>query len=121
LGSGKKTRTFAILREIYGEEIDKIKFENRIISFQNSSKTKSIEITTCSSKYHIELNPSEVGNDDRFIVQEIIKDIASLQTIESKKVDFKSKFIYYLFIIYLLSIYYLFIIYLLSIYYLFII
>lgn len=28
------------------------------------------------SNYHVELNPSDVGNNDRYVVQEIIKELA---------------------------------------------
>ena len=30
-------------------------------------------MTTSSSNYHVEMNPSDVGNNDRYVVQEIIK------------------------------------------------
>jgi hypothetical protein len=35
-----------------------------------------VELTTISSAYHLELNPSDVGYNDRYVVQEIIKDMA---------------------------------------------
>jgi DNA polymerase III delta prime subunit len=28
------------------------------------------------SNYHVELNPSDVGNNDRYVVQEVIKELA---------------------------------------------
>ena len=37
-----------------------------------SSKIE-VELTTVSSNYHVEMNPSDVGNRDRHIVQEVIK------------------------------------------------
>ncbi len=43
-------------------------------------------MTTLGSNYHIECNPSDAGNNDKFIIQEIIKEIAShgsLQTASS--------------------------------------
>jgi len=30
-------------------------------------------MTTVSSNFHVEMNPSDVGNNDRYVVQEIIK------------------------------------------------
>lgn len=32
-----------------------------------------MELTTVSSNYHVQMNPSDVGNNDRYVVQEIIK------------------------------------------------
>ncbi len=37
------------------------------------SRKIEIELTTVQSNYHVELNPSDVGNQDRYIVQEVIK------------------------------------------------
>jgi replication factor C subunit 3/5 len=91
-GAGKKTRVMALLREIYGAGVERIKLEHR--TFKNNSG-KSIEIstlgnfssTTCNksslifyfvgSNYHIECNPSDAGNNDRLVIQEVIKEIAS--------------------------------------------
>ena len=33
-------------------------------------------MTTTASNYHIEINPADAGNQDRFVVQEVIKEIA---------------------------------------------
>lgn len=73
-GAGKKTRVMALLREIYGAGVERVKLEHR--SFQVSS-SKTIEVTTLGSNYHIECNPSDAGNSDRFVIQEVIKEIAS--------------------------------------------
>lgn len=73
-GAGKKTRVMALLREIYGSGAEKIKLEHR--TFKTASG-KPIEIGTIGSNYHIECNPSDVGNNDRFVIQEVIKEIAS--------------------------------------------
>lgn len=35
-----------------------------------------MDITTVASNYHIEMNPSDVGNSDRLVVQEVLKEIA---------------------------------------------
>jgi len=37
---------------------------------------RTLEITTVSSNYHVEINPSDVGSGDRFVVQEVIKEMA---------------------------------------------
>jgi len=72
-GAGKKTRVMALLREIFGPGVDKVKLEHR--TFQTPTKRK-IELTTLGSNYHIEMSPSDAGNDDRYVVQEVIKEIA---------------------------------------------
>jgi replication factor C subunit 3/5 len=73
-GAGKKTRVMAFLREVYGSGVEKVKVEHR--TFKNSSG-KALELTTIGSNYHVECNPSDVGNNDRFVIQEVIKEIAS--------------------------------------------
>ncbi len=79
-GAGKKTRVMALLREIYGAGVERIKLEHR--TFKNNSG-KSIEITTMGSNYHIECNPSDAGNNDRLVIQEVIKEIASHGNLQS--------------------------------------
>lgn len=32
-----------------------------------------VELTLVSSNHHVEMNPSDVGNNDRYVVQEILK------------------------------------------------
>jgi hypothetical protein len=36
---------------------------------QLPSRKLEVELTTVSSNYHVELNPSDVGNNDRYVVQ----------------------------------------------------
>ena len=79
-GAGKKTRVMALLREIYGSGVEKIKLDHR--SFKTTTN-KTVEITTLGSNYHIECNPSDAGNSDRFVIQEVIKEIASHGTLQS--------------------------------------
>lgn len=73
-GAGKKTRVMALLRELYGAGAEKVKLEHRSLK---TASNKTIEVTTLGSNYHIECNPSDAGNNDRFVVQEVIKEIAS--------------------------------------------
>eukprot|EP00512_Aurantiochytrium_limacinum_P012355 CAMPEP_0171579106 /NCGR_PEP_ID=MMETSP0961-20121227/8252_1 /TAXON_ID=87120 /ORGANISM="Aurantiochytrium limacinum, Strain ATCCMYA-1381" /LENGTH=368 /DNA_ID=CAMNT_0012135543 /DNA_START=117 /DNA_END=1220 /DNA_ORIENTATION=+ len=72
-GAGKKTRVMALLREIYGPGVEKVKLEHRTFKTPTGRK---IELTTLGSNYHIEMNPSDAGNNDRYVVQEVIKEIA---------------------------------------------
>lgn len=58
-GSGKKTRVMALLRELYGSGVDRLRIEHQ--TFETPSK-KKLEILTVGSNYHI-----EVGLDDCFM------------------------------------------------------
>ena len=49
-----------------------------------------MELTTIASNYHIEMTPSDAGIKDRFVVQEVIKEIASYHLADTKsKKSFK--------------------------------
>jgi replication factor C subunit 3/5 len=86
-GAGKKTRVMALLREMFGAGVEKMKLDHRTFK-PNPSKT--IEITTVGSNFHIECNPSDVGNNDRFVIQEVIKEIASHGALQSKDPNARS-------------------------------
>jgi len=81
-GAGKKTRVMAMLREAFGSGVEKLRSELR--EFKGSSD-KKIELMTVSSNYHVELNPSDVGFQDRVVVMGLIKELAQSQTIETTK------------------------------------
>ncbi|KAJ5072286.1 replication factor c subunit 3 [Anaeramoeba ignava] len=73
-GAGKKTRILSLLREMYGPQVENLSMTQREFSFKSGGKT---ELTVLSSPFHIELNPSDAGVNDRKVIQEIIKEIAS--------------------------------------------
>ncbi|KAG1145105.1 hypothetical protein G6F37_004202 [Rhizopus arrhizus] len=79
-GAGKKTRIAAVLREVYGPAVEKIKVEPR--QFVTSSNRK-MNFSVVSSNFHMELNPSDLGMYDRVIVQDVIKGIAQTQQIDA--------------------------------------
>lgn len=79
-GAGKKTRVLCLLREIFGAGVEKKKLEHRTMK---TTTGRTIEITTIGSNYHIECNPSDAGTADRFVIQEVIKEIASHSNINS--------------------------------------
>ena len=76
-GAGKKTRIFCLLRQLFGPGVEKIKIEKK--NFRAPSKV--VEITTLTSNFHIEMNPSDVGIYDRIVVQEVIKEVAASQSV----------------------------------------
>lgn len=47
--------------------------ETRPWKIELPSRNLEIELTTVSSNHHVELNPSDAGNNDRYVVQEVIK------------------------------------------------
>lgn len=80
-GAGKKTRIMCALRELYGPGVEKLRIERQ--QFETPSK-KTIEMTTLASNYHIEVNASDAGIYDRVVVQEMIKNIAQTNQLDSQ-------------------------------------
>jgi replication factor C subunit 3/5 len=72
-GAGKKTRIMAMLRAIFGAGVERLRLEHR--NFKTPSG-RALEMTTVASAYHIEINPGDAGIYDRFVVQELIKEMA---------------------------------------------
>lgn len=88
-GAGKKTRINAILREIFGNNVDKVGIVQRVFTTPSGKK---LEIPIISSNYHMEMNPSDVGTQDRLVVQELIKELAQTQQIDANATrKFKGK------------------------------
>lgn len=83
-GSGKKTLIMALLREMFGASAEKVKVENKAWKVDAGTRTIELELTTLSSTHHVELNPSDAGFQDRYIVQEIIKEMARNRPIDTK-------------------------------------
>ncbi|KAF9533901.1 P-loop containing nucleoside triphosphate hydrolase protein [Crepidotus variabilis] len=78
-GAGKKTRISCTLRELFGPGVEKLKIDQRV--FLTPSKRK-IEINLVQSNFHIEITPSEAGNYDRVVIQELLKEIAQTQQVD---------------------------------------
>ncbi|THV07238.1 P-loop containing nucleoside triphosphate hydrolase protein [Dendrothele bispora CBS 962.96] len=78
-GAGKKTRITCTLRELFGPGVEKLKIDQRI--FLSPSKRK-LEVNIVQSNYHIEITPSEAGNYDRLVIQELLKEIAQTQQVD---------------------------------------
>jgi replication factor C subunit 3/5 len=78
-GAGKKTRIVATLRELYGPGVEKIKIDARIFT---TSSNRKLEFNIVSSVYHLEITPSDVGNFDRVVVQDLLKEVAQTQQVD---------------------------------------
>eukprot|EP01139_Manchomonas_bermudensis_P000294 Amastigsp_a292_21.p1 type:complete len:370 gc:universal Amastigsp_a292_21:33-1142(+) len=80
-GAGKKTRVMALLYEVFGAGVRNLKLESR--TMEVGARGTKVELSTISSQYHIELTPSDVGNNDRYVAQEIIKEMAQSVSLAS--------------------------------------
>jgi len=81
-GAGKKTLIMALLKQIFGPGAEKVKVENKPWRIEAGTRTIEVELTTVSSNHHVELNPSDAGFQDRYVVQEIIKEMAKSRPID---------------------------------------
>ena len=79
-GSGKKTRIYSTLHELYGPLVEKLKID--VKKFTN----RKLEFNVLSSPHHLEITPSDMGNNDRVVIQDLLKDVAS-----TEQVDFTAK------------------------------
>uniref|UniRef100_A0A0A9XZX4 Replication factor C subunit 3 n=2 Tax=Lygus hesperus TaxID=30085 RepID=A0A0A9XZX4_LYGHE len=79
-GAGKKTRIMALLRELYGQGVERLRMEQ--MTFTTPSN-KKVDIMTVASNYHIEVNPSDAGIYDRIVVMELIKNSAQTHQLDT--------------------------------------
>ncbi|CAI0427963.1 unnamed protein product [Linum tenue] len=79
---GKKTLIMGLLRQIYGPGVEKV--ENRTWKVDAGNRAIDLELTTLSTANHVELCPSDAGFQDRYIVQDVIKEMARNRAIDSK-------------------------------------
>ena len=71
--------------------LNQLKIDQRI--FLTPSKRK-IEVNLVTSNYRIEITPSEAGNYDRIVIQELLKEIAQTQQVDmNAKQRFKGAFL----------------------------
>ncbi|RDB25920.1 Replication factor C subunit 5 [Hypsizygus marmoreus] len=78
-GAGKKTRISCTLRQLFGPGAEKLKIDQRV--FLSPSKRK-LEVNIVQSNFHLEITPSEAGNYDRVVIQELLKEIAQTQQVD---------------------------------------
>jgi len=79
-GAGKRTRISAFLGALFGPSAQKLKLTQRVFTTPTG---RAVEIHMISSDYHIEISPGDAGNNDRFVIQDVLKDIASSKNIRS--------------------------------------
>lgn len=86
-GAGKKTLIMAMLRQLYGPDV-----WHRRMEYRTMGAGENTELNVISSKYHMEITPTDVGAHDCDVVQNIIKETAqsqSLSVVEDHAVKFK--------------------------------
>ena len=59
--------------------MEKIKIDARV--FQTTSNRK-LEFNIVASVYHLEITPSDVGNYDRVVIQDLLKEVAQTQQVD---------------------------------------
>lgn len=82
-GSGKKTLALGVLRELYGAQAEKVKLENKTWKISQHDRSIEVELAMMSSNHHCEMNPSDCGSKDRYVVQEVIKEMARSRPIDA--------------------------------------
>ncbi|QHS71652.1 replication factor C subunit 5 [Saccharomyces paradoxus] len=78
-GTGKKTRCMALLESIFGSGVYRLKIDVR--QFVTASNRK-LELNVVSSPYHLEITPSDMGNNDRIVIQELLKEVAQMEQVD---------------------------------------
>eukprot|EP00929_Paragymnodinium_shiwhaense_P118293 TRINITY_DN90227_c0_g1_i1.p2 TRINITY_DN90227_c0_g1~~TRINITY_DN90227_c0_g1_i1.p2 ORF type:complete len:354 (-),score=118.32 TRINITY_DN90227_c0_g1_i1:70-1131(-) len=76
-GAGKATRVHAYLREIFGPGIEAVKIETRSVAPNLNTPSNTVDIQVVVSNHHLQLTPSDVGNKDKAVVMQLIKEVAA--------------------------------------------
>jgi replication factor C subunit 3/5 len=79
-GAGKRTRINAFLGALFGPAAHNLKLHQRTFSTPTG---RTVEIHMISSPHHMELSPGDAGTGDRFVIQDVLKEIASSKNIRS--------------------------------------
>ena len=77
-GSGKEAIATIVLSEIYGTSVSTTRREKKVFVVQSKH---TVEIDVLSSKYHLEVDPSEAGEYDKYVLQDVIKEIAQTSSL----------------------------------------
>ncbi|CAN0529663.1 unnamed protein product [Ectocarpus sp. 8 AP-2014] len=74
-GSGKMTLVRHLLNKLYGPGVNRVTTEKRVVETASSKHTIDIDVRV--SNYHIEMEPSDAGAHDTYVVQHAIKEMAN--------------------------------------------
>ncbi|KAG0675745.1 Replication factor C (RF-C) subunit [Pichia californica] len=79
-GAGKKTRIMSMLRRLYSaSSVDNLKVD--VKTFVTPSNRK-LEFNVISSPCHLEITPSDMGNNDRVVIQDLLKEIGQTEALD---------------------------------------
>lgn len=79
-GAGKKTRIMAMLRRLYStNSVDNLKVD--VKTFVTPSNRK-LEFNVISSPCHMEITPSDMGNNDRVVIQDLLKEVGQTEALD---------------------------------------
>lgn len=79
-GAGKKTRVMAMLRRLYStSSVDNLKVD--VKTFTTPSNRK-LEFNVISSPCHMEITPSDMGNNDRVVIQDLLKEVGQIEALD---------------------------------------
>jgi replication factor C subunit 3/5 len=77
-GAGKRTRIAALLGALFGPSAHRLKLGQRTFTTPTG---RTVDIHLITSDHHIELSPSDAGSSDRFVIQDVLKEIASARNV----------------------------------------
>eukprot|EP00898_Chlorokybus_atmophyticus_P007285 jgi/Chlat1/7558/Chrsp63S07060 len=84
-GAGKRTLVSALLRQLYGPGAERLRVESKPWKIELPDKRNiEVDLTTVGSAHHLELNPADAGFQDRYVVQEVIKDMARSKPLDAR-------------------------------------
>lgn len=83
-GSGKKTRISCLLRAIFGPGSDRLRLDKRTFT---TPTNRTVDISMVCSNYHIEMSPGDAGLDDRYVVQDVIKEMAANRSLSAGSIN----------------------------------
>ncbi|KAL3790617.1 hypothetical protein ACHAW5_004184 [Stephanodiscus triporus] len=70
----------SLLRQVFGPGTERLRLDKR--TFTTPTK-RTVEINMISSNYHIEMAPGDAGLNDRYVIQDVIKEMAQNKNIAS--------------------------------------
>jgi replication factor C subunit 3/5 len=66
------------LKEIFGPAVSKLKLDKRTFT---TPTNRTVDINMVASNFHVELSPGDAGLNDRHVVQQVIREMASHKVI----------------------------------------
>jgi len=68
----------SLLRQVFGPGVERLRLDKRTFT---TPTNRTVEINMITSNYHIEMAPGDAGLNDRYVIQDVIKEMASSKNI----------------------------------------